>query len=50
MLDVRNTAGRELWVFNTILTDGAFDSGNFGANKRNNVWSTCIMTSDGFRR
>ena len=52
MLDVRNIRGGVSYgSFNTILTDGAFDTGNFGGEKKRNNLLIDVhrMTSDGFQ-
>jgi iron complex outermembrane receptor protein len=51
MTPVRNLRlGMSYGSFNTILSDGAFDSGNFGGEKKNNLLiDVHRMTSDGFQ-
>lgn len=52
MLDVRNLRlGMSYGSFNTILSDGQFDTGNFGGEKKRNNLSIDVhrMTSDGFQ-
>ena len=52
MLDVRNLRlGVSYGSFNTILSDGQFDSGNFGGAKKSNNLLIDVhrMTSDGFQ-